>query len=77
MVLTLVVYSALFIVVGNAVRPLYAEPTTIQRPLVARDSTPVPPESWPVDYGYLDAAGREVDDPVTGRATGNKASSCA
>nr|WP_225953244.1 ABC transporter permease subunit [Kibdelosporangium phytohabitans] len=61
MVLTLAVCAVFIVVIGNAVRPHFAEPMTMHVPIETRTSMRVPDGSWSLSYGYLDASGRPIE----------------
>nr|WP_042179149.1 ABC transporter permease [Kibdelosporangium sp. MJ126-NF4]CEL13659.1 putative transmembrane transport protein [Kibdelosporangium sp. MJ126-NF4]CTQ99345.1 putative transmembrane transport protein [Kibdelosporangium sp. MJ126-NF4] len=67
MLVTLVLYAVLLPVVGNAVRPHYAQPVSLETEVGGRNlqGPLVPSDAWQVSYGFRDASGNHVDaDPA-------------
>ncbi|NUT53976.1 MAG: ABC transporter permease subunit [Saccharothrix sp.] len=66
MVLAIAFYIALLVPVGSFLRPAYAEPTKVTVSVADMLEQEAPDvDGWQVAYGYLDAAGNEVDFAVT------------
>jgi len=61
MVVAIAVYIVLLVAVGSMARPEYAEPVYTVEALAEGENGPQTRADWQLDYGYLDAAGNEID----------------
>ncbi|WP_037261069.1 ABC transporter permease subunit [Kibdelosporangium aridum] len=59
MVVTLIMYGAVLLTLGQSVRENYAEPSYFEAPVNQVASQAEPGRSWQVDYGFVDATGKQ------------------
>ncbi|SMC69650.1 ABC transporter permease subunit [Kibdelosporangium aridum] len=60
MVVTLIMYGAVLLTLGQSVRENYAEPSYFEAPVNQVASQAEPGRSWQVDFGFVDATGKQI-----------------